>query len=132
MTAQDGTSCDTDEGIRRGGTVETLASLQPAFKPDGVITAGNTSQISDGAAALLVCAPSTPSALGLRPIARVHTAVLAARRSEHHADGAIPATQKALQRAGLALDDIGAFEITRRSRRCRSAWLHETGATRPR
>ena len=73
----DGTVFDTDEGVRRGTTIEKMAMLKPAFKPDGVIHAGNSSQISDGAAALLLTTSENASRLGLTPLARVHTAVLA-------------------------------------------------------
>ena len=76
---EDGTVVDTDGGVRRGGTLETMAQLKPAFKkPDGVIHAGNSSQISDGSAALLMTTSEKAGQLGLTPIARVHTAVLAA------------------------------------------------------
>ncbi len=119
---------DTDEGVRRGGTPEKLATLQPAFKPDGVLHAGNSSQISDGAAAVLVCGADTARELGLTPIARVHTAVLAADDPNIMLTAPIPATQKALQRAGLRVDEIGAFEVSEAFASVPLAWLHETGA----
>src|ERR1700744_474409 len=75
---EDGTVIDTDEGVRRGGSLESMAKLKPAFKPDGTIHAGNSSQISDGSAALLMMTSEKAAELGLTPIARVHTAVLAA------------------------------------------------------
>jgi acetyl-CoA acyltransferase len=119
---------DTDEGVRRGGTVAKLATLQPAFKPDGVLHAGNSSQISDGAAALLLCGSDTAERLGLTPIARVHTAVLAADDPNIMLTAPIPATHKALQRAGLTVDEIGAFEVSEAFASVPLAWLHETGA----
>jgi acetyl-CoA acyltransferase len=119
---------DTDEGVRRGGTAEKLATLQPAFKPDGVLHAGNSSQISDGAAAVLVCGSDTAKELGLTPIARVHTAVLAGDDPNIMLTAPIPATQKALQRAGLTIDEIGAFEVSEAFASVPLAWLHETGA----
>ena len=100
-----------DEGIRRGGTVEGLAALQPAFREGGVVTAANASQISDGAAALLVTTSERARELGLRPIARVHTAVVVGSAPMPMLTGPIPATSKALQRAGLRIDEIGAFEV---------------------
>ena len=119
---------DTDEGVRRGGTAEKLATLQPAFKPDGVLHAGNSSQISDGAAAVLVCSADTARELGLTPIARVHTAVLAGDDPNVMLTAPIPATHKALQRAGLRIDEIGAFEVSEAFASVPLAWLHETGA----
>ena len=119
---------DTDEGVRRGGTPEKVATLPPAFKPDGVLHAGNSSQISDGAAAVLVCSTETAGRLGLTPIARVHTAVLAADDPTIMLTAPIPATRKALQRAGLRIDDIGAFEVSEAFASVPLAWLHETGA----
>jgi acetyl-CoA acyltransferase len=119
---------DTDEGVRRGGTIAKLATLQPAFKPDGVLHAGNSSQISDGAAALLLCGSDTAEQLGLTPIARVHTAVLAADDPDIMLTAPIPATHKALRRAGLGIHDIGAFEVSEAFASVPLAWLHETGA----
>ena len=108
---EDGTVIDTDEGVRRGGSVESMAKLKPAFKPDGVIHAGNSSQISDGSAALLMMTSEKASELGLTPLARVHTAVLAANDPVIMLTAPIPATQKALQRSGLKVDEIGVFEV---------------------
>src|SRR5919199_2230893 len=117
-----------DEGIRRGGTVEKLATLQPAFKPDGVITAANSSQISDGSAALLMMTGEKAAELGLRPIARVHTAVLAANDPITMLTAPIPATQKALKRSGLRLDEIGVYEINEAFASVPLAWLKDIGA----
>ena len=93
-----------------------------------MLHAGNSSQISDGAAAVLVCGADTARELGLTPIARVHTAVLAADDPNIMLTAPIPATQKALQRAGLRVDEIGAFEVSEAFASVPLAWLHETGA----
>jgi len=125
----DGTVVDTDEGVRRGGTLETMAQLKPAFKrPDGVIHAGNSSQISDGSAALLMTTSETARQLGLTPVARVHTAVLAADDPVIMLTAPIPATRKALDRSGLRLDEIGAFEVNEAFAPVPLAWLAEIGA----
>jgi acetyl-CoA acyltransferase len=125
----DGTVVDTDEGIRRGGTLETMAQLKPAFKkPDGVIHAGNSSQISDGSAALLMTTSEKARQLGLTPVARVHTAVLAADDPVIMLTAPIPATRKALDRSGLRVDEIGAFEVNEAFAPVPLAWLAEIGA----
>ncbi|WP_226438107.1 thiolase family protein [Rhodococcus yananensis] len=118
----------TDEGIRRGGTVESLARLKTVFKEDGVIHAGNSSQISDGAGALLVTTSEKAAEQGWTPIVRVHTAVVAADDPVVMLTGPIPATEKALKRSGLSIDDIGAFEINEAFAPVPLAWLAETGA----
>ncbi len=117
-----------DEGIRRGGTLESLGALKPAFRPDGVVTAGNASQISDGAAALLVTTSEKAAELGLRPIVRVHTAVVVGSAPMPMLTGPIPATAKVLARAGLRVDEIGAFEVNEAFASVPLAWLAETGA----
>jgi acetyl-CoA acyltransferase len=117
-----------DEGVRRGGTLEKLAALKPAFREDGVITAGNSSQISDGAAALLMTTSDKAAQLGLRPIARVHTAVLAGDDPIIMLTAPIPATRKALRRSGLSIEDIGVFEVNEAFAPVPMAWLAETGA----
>ncbi len=119
---------DTDEGVRRGGTLEKLATLQPAFREDGVLHAGNSSQISDGAAALLLCTSETAARHGLTPIARVHTAVLAGDDPNMMLTAPIPATRRALERAGLDVGEIGAFEVSEAFAAVPLAWLEETGA----
>ncbi|WP_416062147.1 thiolase family protein [Rhodococcus indonesiensis] len=116
-----------DEGIRRGGSVESLAKLKTVFKEDGVIHAGNSSQISDGAGALLVTTSEYAAAQGWTPMARIHTAVVAADDPVIMLTGPIPATQKALDRSGLSLDDIGAFEINEAFAPVPLAWQAETG-----
>jgi acetyl-CoA acyltransferase len=128
ITAPDGTLLDSDEGIRRGGTLATLAALKPAFRPDGVITAGNSSQISDGSAALLMTTTDNAKRLGLTPLVRVHTAVLAGANPVLMLSAPIPATRKALARAGLNISDIGAFEVNEAFASVPLAWLAEVGA----
>ncbi|GAC53994.1 thiolase family protein [Gordonia amicalis] len=117
-----------DEGIRRGGTLESLGKLKPAFAEDGVIHAGNSSQISDGSGALLIMSSETAKSHGLNPIARIHTAVVAADDPVVMLTGPIPSTAKALKRSGLSIDDIGAFEINEAFAPVPLAWQAETGA----
>jgi acetyl-CoA acyltransferase len=125
----DGAVMDTDEGVRRGSTLEGLGQLKPAFKkPDGVIHAGNSSQISDGAAALLMTTSDKARELGLTPVARVHTAVLAADDPVIMLTAPIPATAKALRKSGLRIDQIGVFEVNEAFAPVPLAWLAETGA----
>src|SRR5215471_9277831 len=100
-----------DEGIRPDSTVETLAKLKPAFKPDGVITAGNSSQITDGAAAVLIMTEEKASELGLKPRARFHTFALAGVDPVMMLTGPIPVTTKVLERAKMTLDEIDLVEI---------------------
>ncbi len=121
-------SCDADEGIRRNTTIEKLASLPTPFRADGVVTAGSASQISDGAAALAVTTSRWAAAHGLRPLARVHTAVVAAADPVIMLTAPIPATAKALAKAGLTLDDIGVYEVNEAFAPVPLAWLAETGA----
>lgn len=117
-----------DEGIRRGGTLDKLAQLKPAFAEDGVIHAGNASQISDGAGALLIMSSETAASHGLTPMARIHTAVVAADDPVMMLTGPIPSTAKALARAGLSIGDIGAYEINEAFAPVPIAWQIETGA----
>ncbi len=100
-----------DEGIRPDTTVETLANLKPAFKPDGVVTAGNSSQITDGASAVLIMSDTKAAELGLTPRARFHAFSLAGVDPIFMLTGPIPATEKVLERAGMAIDDIDLVEI---------------------
>ncbi|WP_395109917.1 thiolase family protein [Actinomadura sp. SCN-SB] len=127
-TLPDGTVVDTDEGVRRGGSLESLAKLKPAFKEDGVIHAGNSSQISDGSAGLLMTTSQKAAELGLTPIARIHTAVLAADDPVIMLTAPIPATRKALERSGLTPDQIGAYEVNEAFAPVPLAWLAEIGA----
>jgi acetyl-CoA acyltransferase len=124
----EGNVISADEGIRRGTTIEKMAQLKPAFKEDGVIHAGNSSQISDGAAALLFMSATKAKELGLTPLARVHTATLAGADPVMMLSAPIPATQKALQRSGLSVDDIGVFEVNEAFAPVPMAWLAEIGA----
>jgi len=117
-----------DEGIRRGTTVEKLAGLKPAFREDGVIHAGNSSQISDGAAALLLTTPEKARELGLTPLARYRAGAVAGSDPVLMLTGPIPATEKALRKAGLALGDIGVFEVNEAFAPVPLAWQAETGA----
>ena len=117
-----------DEGIRRGGTLESIGKIKPAFKEDGVIHAGNSSQISDGSAALLFMSAEKAKSLGLKPLAKVHTAVLAGADPVIMLTAPIPATQKALQRSGLSLDEIGVFEVNEAFAPVPLAWLKDIGA----
>lgn len=129
VTLDDGTVISKDEGIRAGSSVETLANLKTVFKPvGGVITAGNSSQISDGSAALLMMTSERAAELGLAPIARVHTAVLAGADPIIMLTAPIPATQKALKKSGLSIDEIGAFEVNEAFAPVPLAWLADIGA----
>nr|WP_271212201.1 acetyl-CoA C-acyltransferase [Rhodococcus wratislaviensis]GLK38610.1 acetyl-CoA acyltransferase [Rhodococcus wratislaviensis] len=128
VTLPDGTKLDADEGIRRSTTLEKLAQLEAAFGEDGRITAGNASQISDGAAALLVMSGDRARDLGLIPLARVHTATVVGDDPVAMLAGPIPATARVLDRAGLTLDDIGAFEVNEAFASVVGAWLRATGA----
>ncbi|OBH44216.1 hypothetical protein A5688_11790 [Mycobacterium mantenii] len=120
---------DTDEGLRRGTSIETLGQLKPLFIEDGLIHAGNSSQISDGAAALLITTSARAHELGLRPWARIHTAVLAGSDPVTMLTAPIPATAKALARAGLSMSDIGTFEVNEAFASVVLAWLKDTGAS---
>jgi acetyl-CoA acyltransferase len=117
-----------DEGIRRGGTMEKLGSLKPAFKEDGKITAANSSQISDGSAALLITTSEFAAAHGLTPLARIHTAVVIGAAPMPMLTAPIPATQKALAKSGLKIDEIGAFEVNEAFASVPLAWLKDIGA----
>jgi acetyl-CoA acyltransferase len=119
---------DTDEGVRRGGTLESMASLKTPFQDDGVITAGNASQISDGAAALLMTTSDKAAELRLTPIARVHTATVVGSEPMPMLTGPIPATARVLERSGLSLSDIGVFEVNEAFASVVLAWADEVGA----
>jgi acetyl-CoA acyltransferase len=114
-----------DEGIRPGTTADTLAKLKPAFKPDGKVTAGNSSQISDGAAAVLIMSEERAAALGLRARARFHTFALAGVDPVLMLTGPIPATAKALERAKLTIGDMDAIEINEAFASVVLAWERE-------
>jgi acetyl-CoA acyltransferase len=116
---------DRDEGIRPDTTVESLAKLKPAFKPDGKVTAGNSSQITDGAAAVLIMSEEKCNELGLKPRARFHTFALAGVDPVTMLTGPIPATSKALERAKLSIDDIDVVEINEAFASVVLAWEKE-------
>ena len=116
---------DRDEGIRPGTTVETLANLKPAFKPDGKVTAGNSSQITDGASAVLIMSEEKANQLGLRPRARFHTFALAGVDPVTMLTGPIPATTKVLERAKLNINDIDLFEVNEAFASVVLAWEKE-------
>jgi acetyl-CoA acyltransferase len=124
----DGATVLADEGVRRGTTVDTLAKLKPAFLDDGVIHAGNASQISDGAAALLVTTPERARELGLTPIVRYRSGAVAGSDPVLMLTGPIPATETVLRRAGVGLDEVGVFEVNEAFAPVPLAWLAETGA----
>jgi len=107
----DGSTAEVDQGPRADTTLEKLASLQPSFKEGGQVTAGNSSQISDGAAAVLLMSRERAKELGLRPLARVRATAVAGVDPEIMGWGPVPATRKALQRAGLSVDQLDLVEI---------------------
>ena len=117
-----------DEGIRADTTLEKMAGLKPAFKPDGVVTAANSSQITDGAAAVLIMESSTAARLGFTPLARFVAFALAGDDPVTMLSAPIPATQKILKRAGMALSDIDRIEINEAFASVVLAWQAETGA----
>jgi acetyl-CoA acyltransferase len=123
-----GTGLESDEGVRRETTLEKLAGLKPAFKEDGVITAGNSSQISDGSGALLITTSEKAAELGLKPLVRLHSFALAGDDPVIMLTAPIPATAKVLKKSGLSISDIGAFEINEAFAPVPMAWLKETGA----
>ena len=127
VTTEDGV-VSADEGIRRGSSVESLAKLKPSFADDGVIHAGNASQISDGASALLVTTPEKARELGLTPIVRYHSGAVSGADPIFMLTGPIPATQKVLAKSGLTIDDIGVYEVNEAFAPVPLAWLAETGA----
>ncbi|HKF28261.1 MAG TPA: thiolase family protein, partial [Candidatus Binataceae bacterium] len=107
----DGPTVDVDQGPRAETSLEKLAALQPSFKSDGQVTAGNSSQISDGAAAVLLMSAERARELGLRPLAKIRATAVVGVRPEIMGWGPVPATRKALDRARLGIKDIGLFEI---------------------
>jgi acetyl-CoA acyltransferase len=117
----------TDEGIR-ASTPESLARLKPAFLPDGRITAANSSQITDGAAAVLIMSEERAVQLGLTPRARFHAFALAGDDPVTMLTAPIPATRRILDRAGLSIDDIDLVEINEAFASVVLAWQREIGA----
>jgi acetyl-CoA acyltransferase len=124
----DGTmrSLEHDEGIRRNGSLESLARLRPAFTSDGLVTAGNSSQISDGASAALIMTSEKAKELGLAALARLHSFSVTGVDPIEMLTAPISATAKVVARAGLSLDEIGAFEINEAFAPVVLAWLAET------
>lgn len=129
---------DRDESIRPSTTVEILSTLRPAFADPGYaerfpqidwsVTAGNSSPINDGAAAVLITSSETAARLGLRPLARLHSFAVTGSDPLLMLTGVIPATEKVLRRAGLDLADIDLFEVNEAFASVVLAWLQETGA----
>ena len=126
--AVNGDLVSTDQGIRPGTTAEALAELKPVFKEDGVITAGNSSQISDGASAVLLTARETADELGLTPRARIVDQTTVGVDPVIMLTGPIPATRKILERNKLSIDDIDLFEVNEAFSSVIGAWEQELGA----
>jgi acetyl-CoA acyltransferase len=129
--ADDETATDViaaDEGVRRGTTVEKLAALKPAFVEDGVIHAGNSSQISDGAAALLVTTAEMAVELGLTPLVRYRGGAVTGADPVLMLTAPIPATEKLLSKVGIPLSEVGVFEVNEAFAPVPLAWMAETGA----
>lgn len=124
----DGATHATDQGIRRETTLEALSGLRPAFREQGRVTAGNSSQVSDGAAALLLMSAGKADELGLRPRARVLDQVVLGVDPVSMLTGPIPATERILARNGMRIEDIDAVEINEAFASVVIAWLRETGA----
>jgi acetyl-CoA acyltransferase len=114
-----------DEGIRPGTTAESLGKLKPAFKPDGKVTAGNSSQITDGASAALIMSEEKAKALGLTPRAKFHTFALAGVDPITMLTGPIPATHKVFEKSGLSMSDIDLVEINEAFASVVLAWEKE-------
>lgn len=119
---------ESDETPRPSTTLQALAGLSPSFRPDGNVTAGNSSQISDGAAAVLLTSRQKAQSLGLTPRGRVIATALAGVDPEIMLTGIIPATAKVLQKAGLSLNDIDIFEVNEAFASVVLAWQRDTGA----
>lgn len=127
ITRPDGMTVTTDEGVRMPPDRDKMDKLKPVFKPDGVITAGNASQISDGAAALLLASPQAVGRYNLSPLARLAARHVVGSDPVLMLDGPIPATRGALQRAGLTLDEIDWIEINEAFASVVLAWAKELG-----
>ena len=119
---------DSDEGIRPGTTAEVLSGLKPSFQEDGRITAGNSSQIADGASGVLIMSAEKAAELGLKPRARFHSFSIAGSDPVKMLTGPIPATEKILKKSGLSIDDIDLFEVNEAFASVVLAWQKETGA----
>jgi len=123
-----GEGLEVDEGVRRETSLEALGGLKPAFRPDGVVTAGNSSQISDGAGALLVAGEDVVERMGWKPLARVAQFAVTGVDPVIMLTAPIPATVQVLARAGLGIEDVDLFEVNEAFASVVAAWLHETGA----
>ena len=125
IVTPEGIAVTLDEGIRPDSTVESLAKLKPAFKTDGCVTAGNSSQITDGAAAVLIMSERRATQLGLTPRARFHEFALAGVDPVTMLTGPIPATRKILERSGQVIDDMDLVEINEAFASVVLAWERE-------
>jgi len=130
VTLPDGTEtvASKDEGPREDSDMEALGSLKPPFKEDGSITAGNASQISDGANAILLMSREKAESLGLKPKFKVLARTIVGSDPTLMLTGPIPATKKVLEKAGLTIDDMDIFEVNEAFSSVPLAWLEETGA----
>lgn len=125
VTLPDGETFAADQGVRRPPDREKMRALKPVFKEDGRITAGNSSQVSDGAAALLLASASAVGRYNLSPLARIAARVVVGSDPTLMLDGVIPATRRVLQRAGLTLDDMDVVEINEAFACVPLAWAKE-------
>lgn len=128
IAGEGGQMVSADEGVRRETTVEKLGMLRPAFADDGVIHAGNSSQISDGAGALLVMTSDKAAELGCAPMVRYVAGAVCGSDPVLMLTGPIPATEKVLRKAGIDLTDVGTFEVNEAFAPVPLAWIAETGA----
>ena len=124
----DGTKFIHDQGVRLQPDRAKMSALKPVFRENGVVTAGNSSQISDGAAAIVLASPSAVGKLNLTPLARIDTRVVVGSDPTLMLDGPIPATKKALTKAGLGFEDIDLIEINEAFASVVLAWAKELGA----
>jgi acetyl-CoA acetyltransferase family protein len=121
------TVVDADEGPRRDSSMEALAKLRPAFTKDGTVTAGNSSPLNDGAAAVMIVSDGYAKANGLEPLARIKSVAVAGVPPRVMGIGPVPAVAKALQRAGVTIDDIGLIELNEAFAAQSLAVIHEWG-----
>lgn len=130
VTLPDGTKMivTKDEGPRKDTSMEKLAGLKPSFKENGFITAGNSSQISDGAAAILIMSREKAEQLGLKPRFRIVARMVVGSDPTLMLTGVIPATEKVLKKAGLTIQEIDIFEVNEAFASVPLAWLKDTGA----
>ncbi|RSK36570.1 thiolase family protein [Bhargavaea beijingensis] len=124
----DGNLFDTDEGPREGSTPDVLGGLKTVFKEDGVITAGNASQMSDGASAVLLMSREKADRLGLKPKARIIARSVVGSDPTLMLTGPVAATEKVLEKAGLSIGEVDTYEVNEAFAPVPLAWLKETGA----